>query len=115
MLALVLCAAACGAGPDEGGFDFERMRRQPKYLSYGESRFFPDGRAMRVPPAGTVAYGGPVGPPALATGLEAGVPIARIPLAVTPELLERGGSASGSTARPATACWGTGGAPSRAT
>jgi mono/diheme cytochrome c family protein len=89
-LALLLLVAACAAGPDEDGFDFARMRCQPKYLPYDESRFFPDGRAMRVPPAGTVAYGGPAGPPALTTGLAGGLPVARVPLAVTPALLERG-------------------------
>jgi mono/diheme cytochrome c family protein len=33
------------------------MEFQPKYKAQGESRFFADGRTMRIPPAGTVARG----------------------------------------------------------
>ena len=36
------------------GFDWKRMRTQPKYLPYGSSAFFADGKAMRSPPAGTI-------------------------------------------------------------
>ncbi|HET7621838.1 MAG TPA: cytochrome c [Gemmatimonadaceae bacterium] len=34
---------------------FERMLVQPRYEPYGASSFFPDGRAMRLPPSGTVS------------------------------------------------------------
>lgn len=34
---------------------FERMLTQPRYEPYGSSAFFPDGRAMRLPPNGTVS------------------------------------------------------------
>jgi hypothetical protein len=34
------------------------MVQQPRYHPQGASPFFIDGRAMRTPPAGTVAYGG---------------------------------------------------------
>jgi mono/diheme cytochrome c family protein len=34
------------------------MDFQPRYSSQGSSRFFANGRAMRTPPAGTVAFGG---------------------------------------------------------
>lgn len=34
---------------------FERMLVQPRYEPYGASSFFPDGRAMRIPPSGTVS------------------------------------------------------------
>src|SRR5688500_7099678 len=34
------------------------MKLQPKYHAQGENRFFADRRDMRLPPAGTVAYGG---------------------------------------------------------
>lgn len=37
------------------GWDWNRMRVQPKYQPYGASGLFPDGMAMRVSPAGTVA------------------------------------------------------------
>lgn len=38
-----------------GGWDWNRMRTQPKYQAYGAGDFFHNGMAMRVPPAGTVA------------------------------------------------------------
>jgi mono/diheme cytochrome c family protein len=34
------------------------MVKQPRYSAQGASPFFADGRAMRTPPAGTVAFGG---------------------------------------------------------
>lgn len=36
---------------------FDDMVDQPKYKSQAESAFFPDGRTMRTPPAGSVAWG----------------------------------------------------------
>lgn len=36
---------------------FDDMVDQPKYKSQAESPFFPDGRTMRLPPAGTIAWG----------------------------------------------------------
>lgn len=36
------------------GWDWKRMRRQPRYVPYDASAFFPDGKTMRSPPAGTV-------------------------------------------------------------
>lgn len=37
---------------------FLDMKYQPKYTAQGESRFFPDGRAMRLPVEGTIPYDG---------------------------------------------------------
>jgi mono/diheme cytochrome c family protein len=37
---------------------FLDMKYQPKYTSQGPSRFFADGRAMRLPPDGTVPFDG---------------------------------------------------------
>ncbi len=37
---------------------FSDMDDQPRYHSQGGSRFFADGRSMRTPPVGTVAFGG---------------------------------------------------------
>lgn len=37
---------------------FLDMKYQPKYTAQGESRFFPDGRAMRPPVDGTIPYDG---------------------------------------------------------
>jgi len=36
------------------GFDWKRMRAQPRYEPFGGSRFFQDGMAMRTPPPGTI-------------------------------------------------------------
>jgi mono/diheme cytochrome c family protein len=66
------------------------MQRQPKQRAYQPSDVFSDGMAMRQPPAGTVPYGA-VLEPAVATGLGPdGRPLARAPVAPTPELLARG-------------------------
>jgi mono/diheme cytochrome c family protein len=66
------------------------MIQQPKVKPYRKSVFYPDQIAMRAPPAGTVASGVPVEPPVV-TGKDAeGKPLARIPVPVTPELLETG-------------------------
>ncbi|MGH7524975.1 MAG: c-type cytochrome [Gemmatimonadales bacterium] len=37
------------------GWDWNRMRSQPKYTTWGKSGFFADGKAMQLPPAGTVS------------------------------------------------------------
>ena len=37
------------------GWDWNRMRSQPKYTPWGKSRFFRDGKAMQLAPAGTVS------------------------------------------------------------
>ncbi len=66
------------------------MWTQPKVKPYRASEFYPDGLAMRDPPAGTVPYG-PRLDPAIATGMSPdGRPLPVMPVAVTPELLARG-------------------------
>jgi mono/diheme cytochrome c family protein len=66
------------------------MMFQPKVKPYRKSEFYPDGVAMRAPPAGAVPVSAPV-EPAVATGRDAeGKPLARAPLAVTRDLLEVG-------------------------
>ncbi len=97
-LALALATAACSSEenlvpPDWG---LNRMIRQPRYDPYEASPFFDDGRAMRLPPEDTVPVDAPAGP--VATGLEtasgsagsAAVPLAAIPLPLTPALVARG-------------------------
>jgi len=51
---VVLTCVGCRERPG-GRWDWERMRSQPRYEAYGASAFFPDGKAMQAPPAGTVA------------------------------------------------------------
>ncbi|HET6438373.1 MAG TPA: cytochrome c, partial [Anaeromyxobacter sp.] len=66
------------------------MLRQPKVKPYRESGFYPDQVAMRAPPAATHDASSP-SDPAVATGRNPdGTPVARIPVAVTPEMLALG-------------------------
>ena len=53
VIALAIGVNACS---DRIGrrFDWKRMRVQAKYLPYGASGFFADGKAMRSPPLGTI-------------------------------------------------------------
>jgi mono/diheme cytochrome c family protein len=50
---LALVSSACRDRVGQG-WDWERMRAQPRYAPYGPSALFANGMAMRVPPAGTV-------------------------------------------------------------
>jgi mono/diheme cytochrome c family protein len=66
------------------------MQRQPKYRAYQRSEAYPDGLAMRHPPAGTVPFGALLDP-AIETGLGFdGRPLERAPVAPTAALLARG-------------------------
>ena len=51
--ASVVTVDACADRPSKH-WDWERMRAQPRYESYGASAYFADGMAMRAPPSGTV-------------------------------------------------------------
>lgn len=42
---------------------FDDMADQPKYKNQGESAFFQDGRQMRMPPPGTIAWGRDIAAP----------------------------------------------------
>jgi mono/diheme cytochrome c family protein len=53
LLALVAVVTACSEHIGKG-WDWERMREQPKYTPYRSSAFFSDSSAMRTPPEGTV-------------------------------------------------------------
>ncbi len=67
------------------------MDRQEKYVPQGESQFFADGMAMRKPVAGTVARGELYDDNAYYRGRdERDSLIAKIPVPVTMELLQRG-------------------------
>jgi len=67
-----------------------RMLRQPRYSSFGESSFFPDGNAMRPPVDGTVARDALLGPESLVHGTDGGRDVATIPLPVTRALVLEG-------------------------
>lgn len=51
---LSVTAVACSDSMGKG-WDWNRMRRQPRYDPYDTSAFFANGMAMRTPPAGTIA------------------------------------------------------------
>jgi len=66
------------------------MLQQPKVKPYRKSVFYPDQIAMRAPPPGTQAASSPE-EPSVATGRNPdGTPLARIPVPLSPELLETG-------------------------
>ncbi len=82
LLALALLTAGCEwVNP---------MLQQPKVKPYRKSVFYPDQIGMRAPPPGTLPAGAPVDPVALSGRNPDGTPVARIPVAVTPELMELG-------------------------
>ena len=81
---------ACRERSTRERWDFERMREQPRYDVYESSRFFPDGRVMQRPPAGTVPREQIVGRPMLTEGATDGTPATTVPVPVTPQLLALG-------------------------
>ncbi len=86
LLAVVACSREHGAVAPS----FERMLTQPRYTPYGASGFFPDGRAMRLPPSGTVSRERVADSSLVpAVGAEREARPAR-PLPVTRELLDTG-------------------------
>lgn len=66
------------------------MEFQPRYNAFEGNDFFADGRNMRTPPAGTVARGLLKEDAAFNHGGDTLNPIAKIPVPVTAELMERG-------------------------
>ncbi len=79
---LLLLLAACPR--------LDPMWDQPKVKAYKASKYYPDGLAMRAPPAGTVPHRAPI-EPAVATGRGPdGRPLPVAPVATTAELLARG-------------------------
>lgn len=67
------------------------MTYQPKHKSQSASNFWPDGRAARMPPEGTLARGSLKADPAFFRGLdEDGKPLQQYPVEVTTSLVQRG-------------------------
>jgi mono/diheme cytochrome c family protein len=84
---LLAAGAGCTCSPEV----FHRMVTQRKYLPYQQNELFPDGRAMRPPPAGTVPREWLRRAAVPASGFTAdGSFLARIPVEVTPALMARG-------------------------
>lgn len=85
-IALLAALAAAGCYPEQ----IDPMKVQPRFRAYAASGFFEDGRAMRPPPAGTVARERRLAGPAVTEGLQAGQPVTTIPVPLTREGLEAG-------------------------
>jgi mono/diheme cytochrome c family protein len=84
-ISLLFCAA-CG---DTTLFD--PMERQPKYKPFAANPAFDDGRAMRVPPAGTVPRERLTMRPEITQGKDrSGREVSAIPVAVSGELMALG-------------------------
>ncbi len=89
----VLAAAALLPGCDDDllpRIDLERMIDQDREKPYGEERFFADGRAMRVPPKGSIPSTGQETAPGLGVGEAAGETLIRPPIPVNRALLTMG-------------------------
>jgi mono/diheme cytochrome c family protein len=68
----------------------QRMESQQRYSYYEETDFFPDRRAMRLPPENTVAREHPVGVPGISTGKVAGGYLTHFPIELDRAVLARG-------------------------
>lgn len=55
LAALAVATSACSDRVGQG-WDWERMRSQPRYNGYGASAFFRDGKVMQAPPPGTMPH-----------------------------------------------------------
>jgi len=82
MPALLLLVLGAGCAPN--------MSDQPRYNPMTPSDLFEDGRSARPGIPGTVPFGVVAPDPSFYTGKQDGVTVARIPVAVTPDLLRRG-------------------------
>lgn len=79
------------AGPRLLEVDLERMIYQAKYDLWEACAYFPDGKVMREPPAGTVPHGEEDPGPAVTGGLtDAGDYVPRVPVELTMDVLRRG-------------------------
>jgi mono/diheme cytochrome c family protein len=91
-LVLFVAASSCDASQafEMPEWTLSRMLEQPKYLPYGPSAFWPDGKAMRRPPAGAVSREDVVGSEALLEGTSGGNDVTEFPVPVTRELMAEG-------------------------
>ena len=91
-LLAALAAPACSSEQTfvspEGGV--QRMTQQPRYTPFKGSDFFPDGRVMQWPPAGSVPTDFPTQPAGVTRGYDEKGYTAEVPLKVDDALLEHG-------------------------
>lgn len=86
-VAMVLLAGCENSGPER---DFERMVNQSYFQVYKECDFFPDRRAMRDPPSGTLPVDRMALPPELEHGLVDNGYVEKNPVLLTPVFVEMG-------------------------
>ncbi|RYE81450.1 MAG: cytochrome c [Myxococcales bacterium] len=84
------------------------MDSQPRYDPQAESKFYEDRRTMRQPVEGTVARGNFAENDVIATGLENGQPVAKMPIAITDATLKLGQTKYGIYCTPCHADIGNG-------
>ncbi len=94
-LGAALSLAACSREHGAVAPTFERMLVQPRYEPYGASDFFPDGRAMRIPPNGTVSHERLADSALIPPGTPGGDSAAGMPLEPSEALLATGQSRFG--------------------
>jgi len=70
--------------------DIDPMTKQAKYKAFTQNPFFSDDRAMRTPPANTIARERTASPQLEYGTDDKGAPLAAIPVALTPELMKLG-------------------------
>lgn len=88
---LSLTLAGCGTTTRKPPIEiFPDMDRQPRYQALGESRFFADGRASRMPVPGTVAVGQLREDEPYYTGIQGNMYLGRNPRPLDAALLARG-------------------------
>jgi mono/diheme cytochrome c family protein len=87
LLAVVLLLPACTDLPP---IDFQRMIYQNRFTVWQRCDYFPDERADRTPPAGTLPRGAFVADSALATGMTSAGYVRDVPVALTRDLLLKG-------------------------
>jgi len=91
---VLICGALVGLVPgcENSGLsrDFERMVNQPHLKVYRESEFFPDRRAMREPPLGTVPADGLQLPVAVERGVVDGSYVQKNPVLLTSNFVQFG-------------------------
>ncbi len=93
LLAFACAVAACSDKKNLVPLDWElnRMTQQARYTDFKEGPGFRDGRVLQPPPAGTVPRERRLGPLALTLGVdEHGAFTERIPIQLSPELIEIG-------------------------
>lgn len=68
----------------------QKMNDRGRVRPFERNDFFPNGMAARLPVAGTMPRGRPLGDEAVRRGTRNGVVVPEIPVPITPELLARG-------------------------